>query len=66
MKLKEYCECGASISGNYTPDSVGFQLKRSFWMTHSGKGHSLVEPSECYSVRRREELRSTLQAKGNK
>lgn len=54
MKLREYCKCGAQFTGTITPDSKGFELQRIFWRIHSGKGHSAVERSQCYTARRRQ------------
>ena len=56
MKLHEYCECGGQMTGTITPDSAAFKAKCLFWDIHKGEGHSVVEPSQCYSARRRQEL----------
>ena len=58
MKLREYCECGGEMVGTIKPDYKGFEMQRIFWKIHSGKGHSSVEPSQCYLARRREEMKN--------
>ncbi len=57
MKIKEYCECGGQLTGSAKPDSKGLEMQRIFWGIHSGIGHSAVKPSQCYSARRRQELK---------